>query len=80
MIHVFELESYVDRKTKVVTRRFIDLHSYNEQKDFFKFKNPQIGASHIFKNEKWYTWNGNDYIESNDTFKIVESIEELITK
>jgi hypothetical protein len=77
MMHVFELESYVDRKTKVVSRRFIDLPSYNKQKDFFKFKNPQIGASHILKDEKWYAWNGKDYIESNYTFNIVKSIEEL---
>lgn len=76
-MNVFELESYIDRKTKVITRRFIDLTSYNKQKDFFKFKNPQVGASHILKYDKWYAWTGEDYIESNDTFNVVESIERL---
>lgn len=76
-VKIFELESYIDKKSKVVTRRFIDLPSYISQKDFFKYDNPQIGASHIYKYNKWYEWTGNDFVESNNTFTIVKSKEEL---
>jgi len=78
MSKLFELESYKDRKTKVISRRFVDLAAYNRQKEFFKSKNPTVGASHIFKEGKWYEWNGKDYIEVHDNFVIVNSLEELI--
>lgn len=76
-VKLFELESYIDKKSKVVTRRFIDLPSYINQKDFFKYDNPQIGASHIYKYDKWYVWCASTYQESNETFIIVKSKEEL---
>ena len=76
-VRIFELESYIDKKSKVVTRRFIDLPSYISQKDFFKYDKPQIGASHIYKHNKWYEWIGSTYTESNDNFMIVQSVNEL---
>ncbi|NCB67474.1 MAG: hypothetical protein EOM47_01325 [Bacteroidia bacterium] len=76
-IKVFELESRIDKKQKTVTRRFIDRKAYNQQKDFFKHKNPQIGASHLFILDKWYVWTEGTYVESTDSFIIVKTKEEL---
>lgn len=76
-IKVFELESYVDRKTKNITRRFIDRDAYLINKPFFEYNNPQIGASHIYKDGKWYVWVDNRYVESDDTFIFVKQLDRL---
>lgn len=77
MSKLFELESYKDSKTKVISRRFVDLAAYNRQKEFFKFKKPTVGASHILKEGRWYEWNGKDYIEFRGNVVIVNSLDEL---
>jgi hypothetical protein len=73
---VFEIDSYIDPKTKVVSRRFVDNSSYFRQFNFFTYKNPCIGASHILKDGKWFTWNINGWLEIEEPI-IVKTIKEL---
>lgn len=76
-IKVFEIDPYVDTKTKKVSRRFVDQLSYLRQIKFFRYRNPSIAASHILRCDgKWEIWNGNGWIEC-ECPEIVTNIEEL---
>jgi hypothetical protein len=74
---VFELDSYIDSKTKEVSRRFIDQLSYLVQKDYFQYKNPCIAASHILREDGvWEQWNGNGWSKT-DKCIIVKDLSDL---
>lgn len=76
-IKVFEIDPYIDSKTKKVSRRFVDQLSYLRQIKFFHYKNASIAASHILRCDgKWETWNGNGWSECEDP-EIVINAEEL---
>lgn len=76
-IKVFEIESYTDKKTKEVSRRFIDQLTYIKHKDYFDYNKPIIGASHILRtNGKWEKWNGNGWTECEECV-IVKKLKDL---
>lgn len=76
-IKVFEIDSYTDKKTKEVSRRFIDQLTYIKYKDYFDYNKPIIGASHILRtNGKWEVWNGSGWSECEECI-IVKKLKDL---
>ena len=75
-VKLIELDSYTDPKTKVVSRRFVDQLAYLRQKDYWGYNKPIIGASHIFRDNEWFIWTGNDYIPTEEPL-IVTDLKEL---
>ena len=74
---VFEIDSYIDPKTKIVSRRFIDQLAYIRQKDYFSYNKPIISASHILRKDgKWEIWNGNGWSDTEEPI-IVKTTNEL---
>ena len=77
-VKVFEIEPYVEPKTKIVSRRFVDQFAYCRQKDYWGYNKPIIAASHILREDgKWEIWNGNGWSETIEPI-IVKTTKELI--
>lgn len=79
-IKVFEIDPYIDSKTKKVSRRFVDQLSYLRQIKFFHYKNASIAASHILREDgRWEIWNGNGWSDTEEPI-IVKTTKELNTQ
>lgn len=77
---VFEIDSYINPKTKIVSRRFVDQLSYLRQIKFFHYKNASIAASHILREDgRWEIWNGNGWSDTEEPI-IVKTTKELNTQ
>ena len=76
-IKVFEIDSYIEPKTKIVSRRFVDQLAYFRQKDYWGYNKPVITASHILREDgKWEIWNGNGWSDTEEPI-IVKTTKEL---
>lgn len=75
-VKVFEIESYTDKKTKKVTRRFLDQLAYFKQESFLKYKHAIVGASHIlYEDGTWKQWCGNNFIECEEPIIVLNANE-----